>query len=295
MSGEAPLTNDMQASVAAGVAALPERLDASTAARAVRQLAILTTNAEAAESYPGALAAARRAAGAPAVIVAAAPRRTVSTGYSWWSVIAFALGLIAPALVLAGFVSSSGPDPASMALASGVFMAIALGMFVWLEPLRTSSPLYRGGNFAGGLFIFNAVLWALAALVLLGRFDDLVGDPVAVIGLVVQVLASIGCAVLAVFAIRHDRERPRWAGRNAAESSAVRPAARTAASLDSPEVQRLLDEWRLHVWRVSSAAERAALTAAETRAVRLLVQRGSLTVAQADEVGRVPREGVPGD
>ncbi|MEJ3404456.1 hypothetical protein WDJ51_06905 [Rathayibacter sp. YIM 133350] len=274
----AGLSPAVREAIARGVQAMPERLTAHEAARAVRQLAIISTNPEAAASLPVVLRTAREAEGERGPVESDAAKPSVSRAYSWWSVIAFTLALIAPALVLAGLVSSSAPDPVAMALASGVAMAIALGLFVWLEPLRTSSPFYRGGNFAGGLFVFYAVLWAIAALVVLGRFDELQGNGGAVAGLVLQVLAAIGCGVLSVFAIRHDRRRPRWT--RVGESVHPTTDAGTDASDADLGVQGRLDDWRRHVWNVSSAAERAAVRAAESEALRLQLERGQLTGEQ---------------
>jgi hypothetical protein len=289
MTNAAALTPAMRADIVRLVESQPAVLEADRLTRVVAEVAVLATSAEAAGAYRIALDAAEREEIERIEPIGDTAPQRVGAGYGWWSVIAATLGLVAPVLVIAGWVSSSAPEPVSLALASGIAMLVALGLFAWLEPRRTSSPLYRGGNFAGGLFIFYAVLWACAPLILFGRMEDVLSEPGAVLGLVLQVLAVLGCVVLAPVAIRHDRDRPQWAG-----GERVRPSLVPDRIAADPEFRARVDA-RLAVWRrqaypVFTPQERAALQAAEFEVVRLLTERGTLTADRSSDAERCVRD-----
>lgn len=273
--------------LAEAVAALPDGIDADAAMRAVPRIAVLATNADAAHAFPTVRTTAERAELERLFPLREVEPKQTGVAYMWWSVIAFVVGLAAPALIMTARSGGAALDPFTGALPSGVGMAIALGMFILLEPGRTSSPLYRGGNFAGGVFIFYAGIWAIAAFIVARALDEVIQEPAAIIGLVLQVVSVIGCLVLSAIAIRHDRERPQGiGGRN------VRTGDVPAEVAGSPEfqsgVERRLEEWRAYVFRTSSVEERAALMAAELEAVRLLAERGVLTGRQErDAIERV--------
>jgi hypothetical protein len=285
----AALTPAMRADIVRLVEAQPAVLEADRLPRVVPEVAVLATNAEAAAAYRTVVDAAERAELERVQPLGDTAPQRVGAGYGWWSVIAATLGLVAPVLVIAGWVSSSVPEPVSLALASGIAMMVALGLFVWLEPHRTSSPLYRGGNFAGGLFIFYAVLWACAAMILFGRIDDVLAEPAAVIGLVLQILAVLGCALLAPVAIRHDRDRPQWAGGERVRPSLV-PAAIAADPAFRAGVDGRIAAWRRQAYPMFTESERAALQAAEFEVVRLLTERGTLTADQSSDAERRVRD-----
>ncbi|KQM84311.1 hypothetical protein [Agromyces sp. Leaf222] len=276
-------TDGVNVELAAAIRRVPSTLSAEEALAGVPLMALLASHADAAKGYPTIVSTVERAElDLVQPLRDVAPKKT-SKAYRWWSVIALVLSLIAPALIMTGRTGSSALDPVSGALPSGLAMAVALGLFVWLEPKRTSNPLYRSGNFGAPMFVLITVIWAIGVSIVLRSGEELQFHPEAVFGLVLQIVATIGCLVLAVFAFRHDRERPEWAGgRKVRGSSALPPEV-----AESPEyrakLEQRLTEWRRHVYRLSTADERAALLDAELEAVRLLADRGTLTAAQFDE------------
>ncbi|MET4158747.1 hypothetical protein [Agromyces sp. PvR057] len=276
-------TDAVNVQLAEAVRRVPATLSAEEALAGVPVMALLASHADAAKAYPTIVSTVERAElDRVKPLRDVAPKRT-SRAYRWWSVIALVVALIAPALIMTGRTGSAALDPVSGALPSGLAMAVALGLFVWLEPKRTSNPLYRAGNFGAPMFVLITVIWAIGVSIVLREGEELQFHPEAILGLVLQIVATIGCLVLAVFAFRHDRERPQWAdGRKVRESSAL-----PAELAESPEyrakLERRVTEWRRHVYGVSTADERAALLAAELEAVRLLADRGTLTPAQFDE------------
>ena len=289
MTDGAALTPAMRADIVRLVKAQPAELEADPLTRMVPEVAVLATNPEAAAGYRNALYGAGRAEFERVEPLGDTAPQRVGAGYGWWSVLATTLAMVAPALVIAGWLSSSGPDPVSLALAAGIAMTVALGLFVWLEPRRTSSPLYRGGNFAGGQFIVYAVLWACSAMILFGRVDDVHAEPPAVVGLVLQIFAVIGCVVLTPLAIRHDRDRPQWAGGERVRLSPV-PAPIAADPEFRAGVDARLAAWRRQVYPMFTQQEREALHAAELEVVRLLTERGTLTADQSSDAERRVRD-----
>lgn len=290
VSPDAGLTAAARTALAEAVAALPDGTDADEAVRAVPRIAVLATNADAAHAFPTVRTIAERAELERVFPLREVAPKQSGAAYMWWSVIAFVVGLGAPALIMTGRSGGAALDPFTGALPSGIGMAIALGMFILLEPGRTSSPLYRGGNFAGGIFIFYAGIWAIAAFIVGRAFDEVVREPAAIIGLVLQVASVIGCLVLAAIAIRHDREQPQGGGGRKVRTGEV-PAEVAGAPEFQAGVERRLEEWRAYVFRTSSAEERAALLAAELEAVRLLAERGILTGQQERDALKRVRDG----
>ncbi|WP_022893892.1 hypothetical protein [Agromyces subbeticus] len=274
------LTPAARDAVAVAVGQLPHDLSADAALRAVPQLAVLATHGGAASAFPTVLSTAERAELDRIQPMTDSAPKKVSAGYMWWSVVAAVIALIASALVMIGRTGNAVLDPVSGALPSGLCMAAALGLFIWLEPRRTSNPLYHGGNFGGKTFIFIAVLWAVAVWMVFGGIDDVLFSPAAMIGLVVQIVSVVGCAVLAVFALRHDRERPRWSGGRRVRSGDSVPVEVAESAEFRDGVQARLEEWRRYIYRTSTGDERAAMRSAELEAVRLLTERGTLSEAQ---------------
>ena len=289
MNDGVALTPAIRADIARLVKAQPAELQADRLARVVPEVAVLAIDPEAATGYRNALYAAERAEFERVEPLGDTAPQRVGAGYGWWSVLATTLAMVAPALIISGWVSSSGPDPVSLALAAGIAMTVALGLFVWQEPRRTWSPLYRGGNFAGGQFVLFAVLWACSAMILFGRVDDVLAEPPAVFGLVLQILAVIGCAVLTPVAMRHDRDRPQWAGGERIRLSPV-PASVAADPEFDAGVDARLAAWRRQVYPMFTEQEREALHAAELEVVRLLTERGTLTADQSSAGERRVRD-----
>ncbi|MFF2369851.1 hypothetical protein [Agromyces sp. NPDC058110] len=289
MSDRGAPTDAAHARLVEAVRALPSELSASEALDRVPVIALIATHEDAARAYGGVVSTLERdELDRVRPLPDAAPKQT-SRPYRWWSVIAVVLAVSGPALVLSGRTGNAALDPISGALPAGLLMAAALGLFVWLEPKRTSSPLFHAGNFGAGMFVFFPVVWALAVFVVAGEGDQLAYEPLALFGLVIQIVSIIGCLVLAVFAFRHDRERPRWAGgRRVRESTALPPEIAESPQYRA-KLDRRLTEWRRHVYGVSTADERAALLAAELEAVRLLAERGTLDAAERAEAERLVR------
>ncbi|KRC60819.1 hypothetical protein ASE14_07560 [Agromyces sp. Root81] len=280
MSDPSRLTADAKAAVAAAVAELPETLSAGEAIAAVPQLAVLNAHPEAAAAYPNARLGIEMAEyGRLRPGTADEAPTKVSRAYTWVSVIAFVLALAAPALIMTGR-NGRAFDPLVGALPSGILMAVALALFIWLEPRRTSNPLYRGGNFGAPMFVFVAAIWAVGVFIVLGAIQDVVAYPEAIVGLVLQFVSTVGSVILAVAAFRHDRERPMWA---AGRKPRIGVPADVAAT---PEFQAAVDQgllqWRRQVYQASTRDERAALLAAELEAIALLHDRGSLTAEEFD-------------
>ena len=207
----APLDAGTRAALRDAVAALspaelrePER---------VPELALVTTIPDAATTFPTVRETAIRAELAargirPEATAPRAPRP--GRAHTAWSIVALLLALVAPALIMTGRTGSAALDPASGALPSGIGMILALAILAVLEPGRTGGTLYRGGSVGGGTFVFLAVVWlAAAAIVVVG---GVAGEPAAVVGLVLQLVAVAGAVVLGIVAIRHDRARPQVLG-----------------------------------------------------------------------------------
>ena len=201
----APLDAGTMAALRDAVAALspaelrePER---------VPELALVTTIPDAATTFPTVRETAIRAELAargirPEATAPRAPRP--GRAHTAWSIVALLLALVAPALIMTGRTGSAALDPASGALPSGIGMILALAILAVLEPGRTRGTLYRGGSVGGGTFVFFAVLWlAAAAIVVVG---GVAGEPAAVVGLVLQLVAVAGAVVLA------DRRHPARSG-----------------------------------------------------------------------------------
>ena len=268
----APLDAGTMAALREAVAALspaelrePER---------VPELALITSIPDAAATFPTVRETAIRAELAargirPEATEAPAPRP--GRAHTAWSIIALLLALVAPALIMTGRTGGAALDPASGALPSGIGLILALGILAVLEPGRTRGTLYRGGSVGGGTFVFFAVLWlAAAAIVVAG---SVAGEPAAVVGLVVQLVAVAGAIVLAVVALRHDRARPQVLGGRAAPTALDVPR----ELVDSPEfrsgVERRLADWRRHTETVLTVEERARVRAAEAEVARLVADR----------------------
>ncbi|SFR85000.1 hypothetical protein SAMN05428970_3096 [Agromyces sp. CF514] len=282
-------TDATHARLVEAVRGLPADVSADEALDRIPVMALVASHEDAAKAYAGVVSTLERAElDRVRPMPDAAPKKT-SRAYRWWSVIAMILALIAPALLMTSRTGDAAFDPVVGALPSGVLMAVSLGLFAFLEPKRTSNPLFHRGDFGAAMFVFFPVLWAIAAFVVAGAGEELAYEPLAVIGLVLQIVSIVGCLVLAVFAFRHDRERPQWAeGRKVREATAL-PADIAASPEYRAKLDRRLTEWRRHVYRVSTADERAALLAAELEAVRLLAERGTLDPAaraQAEQVVR---------
>ena len=164
-----------------------------------------------------------------------------------------------------------GADPTSGALPSGIGMILRFGILAVLEPGRTRGTLYRGGSVGGGTFVFFAVLWlAAAAIVVAG---GVAGEPAAVLGLVVQLVAVAGAIVLAVVALRHDRARPQvLADQRRRPRSTCR-----ASSSNRPSSGRVSSAaWRTGVATptpCSPSRKRARVRAAEAEVARLVADR----------------------
>ncbi|ANJ27892.1 hypothetical protein [Agromyces aureus] len=280
MTGREAPTDVVRARLVEAVRALPSDLSAAEVLDRVPVMALVASHEDAAKAYGGVVSTLERAElDRVRPMQGAAPKHT-SRSYRWLSVIALVLAMSAPALILTGRTGNAALDPISGALPAGLLMAASFGLFVWLEPRRTSNPLFHAGNFSAVMFVFFPVVWALGVFVVAGESEELPYAPLAVFGLVLQILSIVGCLVLAVFAFRHDRERPRWAaGRKVRTSSAL-----PSEIAESPEYRAKLDhrltEWRRHVHGVSTAGERAALLAAELDAVHLLAERGTITAEQ---------------
>ena len=187
----APLDAGTRAALRDAVAALspaelrePER---------VPELALVTTIPDAATTFPTVRETAIRAELAargirPEATAPRAPRP--GRAHTAWSIVALLLALVAPALIMTGRTGGAALDPASGALPSGIGMILALVILAVLEPGRTRGTLYRGGSVGGGTFVFLAVLWlAAAAIVVVG---GVAGEPAAVVGLVLQLVAVAG-------------------------------------------------------------------------------------------------------
>ncbi|GAA1941721.1 hypothetical protein [Agromyces allii] len=281
MTASSAMTPEVRAAVTSAVEALPADATAEAALAAVPQIAILAAHPEAAAAYPNVRRGLEMAEFGRLHPTTPDERpRTVSRGYLWLSVTALVLALVAPALIMTGR-NGRAFEPEVGALPSGILMALSLVLFIWLEPRRTSSPLYRGGDFGAPLFVVTAVLWAIGAFIVLGSAPRYDVSPEAAVGLVLQILSALGSVVLAVFAFRHDRERPTWAGGRKPRLG-VPPE---IAGL--PEFRAAVEDgvvtWRRHVFSVSTQSERAALVAAEEAAVAVLRDRGTLTASQFDQ------------
>ena len=270
----APLDAGTMAALRDAVAALspaelrePER---------VPELALVTTIPDAAATFPTVRETAIRAELAARGIrpeATAPPAPRPGRAHTAWSIIALLLALVAPALIMTGRTGSAALDPASGALPSGIGMILALVILAVLEPGRTRGTLYRGGSVGGGTFVFFAVLWlAAAAIVVAG---GVAGEPAAVVGLVLQLVAAAGAIVLAVVAIRHDRARPQVLGGRAAPTALDVPRELADSPGFRSGVERRLADWRRHTDTVLTVEERARVRAAEAEVARLVADRAA--------------------
>jgi hypothetical protein len=243
----------------------------------VAELALVTTIPDAAVTFPTVRETAIRAELAargirPATTATTAPRP--GRAHAAWSIIALLLALVAPALIMTGRTGGAALDPASGTLPSGIGMILALVILAVLEPGRTRGTLYRGGSVGGGTFAFFAVLWlAAAAIVVAGGVGGVGGEPAAVVGLVLQLVAVAGAIVLAVVAIRHDRARPQVLGGRAAPSALDVPRELADSPGFRSGVERRLADWRRHTDTVLTVEERARVRAAEAEVARLVAEK----------------------
>jgi hypothetical protein len=271
-----PLDDETLASLRDAVAALPaDELDVPTR---VPELALLATVPDAATAFPIVRDTAVRAELAARGIPAESREpdtRHAGRAHTVWSIIALVLGLVAPALIMTGRSGGAALDPGTGALPSGIGMIVALGLFVLLEPGRTSGTLYAGGSLAGGTFIFFALLWvgATAITVAGGATDEVAG----IVGVVLQLASAVGVGVLAVFAIRHDRARPQVTGGRTVPIAPGVPPELAASPEFRAGVDRRLADWRRHTETVLTAEERKRARAAEAEVRRLLAERGART------------------
>jgi hypothetical protein len=283
MTDRIVLSDEEQTAVEAAVRALPSEFSAADAIAAVPQLALLATHADAAKAFPIVVSTAERAElDRLRPLRETAPKKVSGLGI-WLSVIAVVLAISGPALIMAGRTGSAAFDPVSGALPSGLCMIVATALLIWLEPRRTSNPLYHGGNFGAAMFVVFPILWAIGVFIVFGEIDEVLWSPAATVGLVLQILSIIGCLVLAVVAFRHDRERPQWSGGRKVRDSSGVPAEVAAMPEFRSGMEHRLDEWRRHVWRTSTAPERASVVAAELEVVRLLAERGALTPSEQSQ------------
>ena len=120
----------------------------------------------------------------------------------------------------------------------------------------------------------------MGVFIVLGAIDVVVAYPEAVVGLVLQIVSTIGSVVLAVAAFRRDRGRPMWTGGRKPRIGV--PAAVAATPEFQAAVEQGIRQWRRQVFQASTGDERAALLAAELEAITLLHDRGSLTDEEFD-------------
>ena len=269
----APLDAGTMAALRDAVAALspaelrePER---------VPELALVTAIPDAAATFPTVRETAIRAELAargirPEATEPPAPRP--GRAHTAWSIIALLLALVAPALIMTGRTGGAALDPA-WGRSVGIGMILALVILAVLEPGRTRGGFYRGGSVGGGTFVFFAVLWLAAAAIVVAA--GVAGEPAAVVGLVLQLVAAAGAIVLAVVAIRHDRARPQVLGGRAAPTALDVPRELADSPGFRSGVERRLADWRRHTDTVLTVEERARVRAAEPEVARLVADRAA--------------------
>lgn len=268
-----PLDAATLAALREAVAALPDNELAEPAR--VPELALVATVPDAAKVFPivrdTAVRSELSARGVGATEEAGSEDRRPDRGRTGWTVASLVLGLVAPALILAGRSGGAAFDVEVGTLPSSVGMLVALAMFAILEPGRTRGLLYRGGSGGGGTYVFYAVLWlAVAVFAIAG---GAMSAPAALIGVVLQLVAAGGAGVLAVVAMRHDRRRPQVLGGRTAPGAPAVPAGLASSPEFRAGVERRLAEWRRHTETVLTVEERARVRSAEAEVARLVAER----------------------